>query len=90
MLQVYSFVCFCTRFNPQQLSPTTAGMEMILASVNEEEGVAEYFYLAIDTPSDGLKDNAGRMMGYITLSTKGDFIKVDTNIHAKITRYSTF
>ena len=72
------------------MSQTAAGMAMILASVNEEEGAAEYFYLAIDTPSDGLKDNAGRMMGYITLSTKGDFIKVDTNIHAKITRYPTF
>ena len=72
------------------MSPTAAGMAMILASVNEEGGVAEHFYLAIDTPSDGLKDDAGRMMGYITLSTKGDFIKVDTNIHAKITRYPTF
>ena len=72
------------------MSPTTAGMEMILASVNEEEGMAEYFYLAIDTPSDGLKDDAGRMMGYVTLSTKGDFIKVDTNIHAKCISYSTF
>ena len=71
------------------MSQTAAGMAMILASVNEEEG-AEYFYLAIVTPSDGLKDNAGRMMGYITLSTKGDFIKVDTNIHAKCISYSTF
>ena len=62
------------------MSPTSAGMAMILASVNEESGVAEYFYLAIDTPSDGTKDDAGRMMGYITASTKGDYRKVDTKI----------
>ena len=65
------------------MSPTSAGMAMILASVNEEEGVAEYFYLAIDTPSDGTKDDAGRMMGYIHTSTKGDLMKVENKIISK-------
>ena len=65
------------------MSLTSAGMEMILASVNEEEGMAEYFYLAIDTPSDGSKDDAGRMMGYITASTKGDLMKVENKIISK-------
>ena len=66
------------------MSPTSAGMAMILASVNEEEGMAEFFYLAIDTPSDGTKDDAGRMMGYITTSMKGDFIKIDTKNQNKV------
>ena len=60
------------RFNPQQMSPTAAGREMILAAINVEGGNGEYLYLAVDTPSDGTKDDAGRMMGFIMASTKGD------------------
>ena len=66
-----------SRFNPQQMSPTTAGREMILASINIEAGAGEYLYLAVDTPSDGTKDEAGRMMGYIMASTKGDCMRQD-------------
>ena len=64
------------RYNPQQMSPTAATKEMILASVMEGGGRGnsdEFLYLAVDTPSDGRKDESGRMMGYIMASTKGRF-----------------
>ena len=62
------------RFNPQQMSTTAVGGEMILATVMEGGGNRnkdEFLYLAIGTASDGLKDDFGRMMGIILASTKG-------------------
>ena len=62
------------RFNPQQISSTAVGLEMILATVMESGGRGnrdEFLYLAVGTASDGLKDDFGRMMGIILASTKG-------------------
>ena len=63
----------CNRFNPQQMSSTSATKEMILAAVMEGGGgnSDEFLYLAVDTTGDGQKDDAGRMMGFIMASTKG-------------------
>ena len=66
------------------MSPTIHGKEMILASVTEKDVMGEYFYLAIDTPNDDLKDDAGRMMGYITATTKGEIMQVENIYMSKL------
>ena len=76
------------------MSSTSATKEMILAAVMEGGGGSsdEFLYLAVDTTGDGQKDDAGRMMGFIMASTKGDkeykqhinvIIKIQVSKHLK-------
>ena len=64
------------RFNPQQMSPTTAFKGMILASVTEGV-IGEYLFICLD--ADELRDHAGRFMGFILSCFKGDAAKKEHN-----------